>query len=115
MAKIDKYMIDICESLGFHVGSIETRGKDDYYVELNQSTPAGEDWWETIDFNGTTNDFINGVIRRYNSFDIDDEVEPYVEMRGTRGVPSSIKVLLEDAEWKEEQLNKLSAALQATK
>ena len=105
-----KEIIEIVETHGFTLHNVEEQDGE-YYVEMGQFTPAGEDWWEIIWFNGTNKDFINGVTRRYNTFDVDEEAEMWVEIRGTRGVPSSIKVLIKDAEWKEEALLKLSDAL----
>ena len=81
-------------------------------LELSQYTPEGEDWNETFEFKGDPNVFIQDLIRRINNFDIDDEVEPYVEMRGKKGVPSSISVLLADAQWKLDTLTELQNALE---
>ena len=86
--------------------------KESIMQRWGQGTPAGEDWWETIWFDGTNEDFINNIKRRYNTFDVDEEAEMWVNMRGTNGVPNSIKILLEDAEWKEGMLLKLSDALE---
>ena len=80
-------------------------------LDISQYTPEGEDWHETFEFNGDPNIFIQDLIRRVNNFDIDDEVEPYVEMRGKQGVPSSISVLLADAQWKLDTLTELQNAL----
>ena len=81
-------------------------------LELSQYTPEGEDWNETFEFKGDPNVFIQDLIRRINNFDIDDEVEPYVAMRGKQGVPSSISALLADAQWKLDTLTELQTALQ---
>lgn len=43
---------------------------------------------------------------------MDDEVEPYIENRGNDRVPSSIRVLLVDAEYKEMVLGELAGALE---
>lgn len=87
--------------------------EDDKELDISQYTPEGEDWHETFEFNGDPNTFIQDLIRRVNNFDIDDEVEPYVEMRGERGVPSSISALLADAQWKLDTLTELQNALQS--
>ena len=105
-----KEIIDIIENHGFTAHKIEKQC-DDYYVEIGQFTPAGEDWWETIWFDGTDEGFSEGVKERYLNFDIDDEAALWIEHRGKYGVPSSIRTLVEDAEWKDDKLKEFSDAL----
>lgn len=104
--ELNKKIIDILENNDFTVGEITKQG-DDYYIEINQYTPLGEDWWETIWFDGTDDGFIEAVEERYEYFDVDEEAEIWVDSRGKNGVPSSIKALVEDAEWKEKMLREL--------
>ena len=47
-----------------------------------------------------------------HDFDVDEEVEVWIACRGENGCPSSIEALVEDAKWKEEQIEKLSDALE---
>lgn len=105
--KLTTRIMQIIEEHGFSIEEV-TKQEDDYYVGLNQRTPAGEDWYLIIWFNGTTEDFILQLKIYYNNFDIDEEVEPYISMRGKNGVPNSISILLEDAEWKETKIKELS-------
>lgn len=81
------------------------------FVELNQDTPAGEDWWVTIWFDGTTKGFIQAVTDCYINFDPDEEAEIFIGCRGKNGVPSSIMTIVHDQEWKEKTLEELSDAL----
>lgn len=111
MKKLNEQIIKTLKNNGFTMGKI-TEQDNATYVELNQSTPLGEDWWTTIWFDGTNEGFIQGVIEYYNSFNVDEEVEPLVEMRGQRGVPSSIRSLVEDAEWKDTKLEQLADDLE---
>lgn len=104
--KLSNKIIGIVENNGFIIHEVEKQDKE-HYVEINQGTPCGEDWWETIWFDGTNKGFINGVKDRYNSFDVDEEAEIWIERRGENGVPNSIKALVEDAEWKERTLGEL--------
>lgn len=104
--KLNDKVIGIVENNGFSIHEVEKQGND-FYVEINQGTPLGEDWWETIWFDGTDEGFVNGVKDRYNGFDVDEETEIWIENRGKNGVPSSIKALVEDAEWKERTLGEL--------
>lgn len=58
--KLSNNIIGIVENNGFSIHEVEKQGND-FYVEINQGTPLGEDWWETIWFDGTDKGFINGV------------------------------------------------------
>ena len=104
--KLNDNVIGIVENNGFSIHEVEKQGED-FYVEINQYTPCGEDWWETIWFDGTDEGFIEAIKDRYNGFDVDEETEIWIESRGKNGVPSSIKALVEDAEWKERTLGEL--------
>ena len=103
MKTLNKKITEVLDMHNFYIGEI-TEQDNGTYIELQQHTPLGEDWWTIIWFDGTNRGFIQGVRECYNSFDVDEEVEPLIEMRGQRGVPSSIKSLVEDAEWKDEKL-----------
>lgn len=103
---INKKIRQIVESAGFSIGEMAEQDNG-IYVELSQFTPLGEDWFETIWFDGTSKGFCKGLRERYNEFDVDDEAEIWIERRGKHGVPSSIKDLIEDAEWKELVLEEL--------
>ena len=103
MKKLNKKTIEILENNGFNVGEI-TKQNGEYYIEMGQYTPAGEDWWETIWFDGTDDGLFKAVEERWDSFNADDEAAIWIESRGKNGVPNSIRILLDDAEWKEKKL-----------
>lgn len=98
-----KNIINILESNDFEIGEITEQGNQ-YYIDIGQYTPEGEDWSVCIWFDGTRKGFINSLEERVNDFDIDEEVEIFIDHRGQNGIPSSIKALVEDAEWKLETL-----------
>lgn len=78
--------------------------------EIESSSPLGEDLVEYI--NGENDEEIIADIERLASnFDVDDHVELYVGMRGTRGVPNSISALVKDAEDIQEMLDDLAMAV----
>ena len=109
--KLNDKVIEVLENKEFAIHKIEKQG-DNYYTEINQYTPLGEDWWETIWFDGTDEGFIEAIRERYNTFDVDEETEIWIECRGKNGVPNSIKALVEDAEWKESILGELADELE---
>ena len=107
---LSKKIVDIVERNGFTIHNVEKQGSD-YYIEMGQCSEAGEDWWETIWFDGTNEGFVKAVRERANTFDVDEECKVYIECRGTHGVPSSIRTLIEDAEWKANKLEELADVL----
>lgn len=79
---------------------------DDDYIELEQYSPAGEDFI----FSVSKENIINEIIVEAENF---DEEEHAVMWYGTnRGEPTSLKELLSDAHAISEMLKKLSNALQ---
>ncbi len=106
-----KKIINILENNDFETGEITKQG-DQYYMEISQYTPEGEDWNECIWFDGTDKGFIDSLEERIDNFDVDEEVEIWIDNRGRNGVPSSIKALIEDAEWKLETLKKAITGLE---
>ncbi len=64
-------------------------------IEIENWSPAGENLVEYLNKDA---DIFVQVSEIALSFDIDEHVEPLIEMRGTYGVPSSISTLIEDAE-----------------
>lgn len=103
--ELNKKIIKVIENNGFCCSAVVEQDNG-FYIELYQDTPAGEDWHVTIWFNGSDNDFINSFTRYSEIFDVDEEAEIWIKSRGKHGVPSSISVLVKDAEWKKETLGK---------
>lgn len=110
MKKFKKDIVKILEDNDFVIGEI-TKQSNGIYVDLNQSTPLGEDWWITISFDGTNNGFIQEFHNYAYNFDIDEEVEIFVQNRGKNGIPDSIVDLVEDAQWKQKTLEETADKL----
>ena len=110
--KLSKKVLKTLENNGFDVGAVGQLGKD-YCVEISQYTPLGEDWHETFWFDGTNRGFFEAIRVRATGFDVDEEIEPFIENRGKYGVPSSISALVMDSEWKKETLTELACQLGA--
>lgn len=109
---LSEEIINILERNNFsYISEIKKQGKE-YYVEFGQYTPAGEDWCETAWFDGSQEGFVNAVRDLENGFDVDEETEFRMEMRGKNGCPNSIETLVDDAKWKKEQLERLAVALE---
>ena len=112
--KLNDKVIKVVENNNFYINEVEKQDND-FYVELGQYTPCGEDWWETIWFDGTDEGFIEAVRERYRDFDVEEETEVWIEHRGKNGVPNSIRDLIEDAEWKANMLGELADELDELK
>ena len=71
--------------------------------EIGECTPAGEDFWFTVN----TENILEEIKKYAENFDVDEHVIMWVEARNScSGVPS-IRELLEDAEWIDNELQKL--------
>lgn len=84
-----KKIRDIIENLGWNVYEGETD------IELEKYSPLGEDFIFSIGNNGN---IVEQVIDYAENFDTNEHAEMYINIRGERGVPNSIKDLIEDAE-----------------
>lgn len=104
--KLNEKIIEAIENNRFDHDVIAEQDNE-FYIELYQDTPAGEDWHVTIWFDGSDNGFIDSFRQYSESFDVDEETEIFIESRGKHGIPSSISLLVKDAEWKKEKLGLL--------
>lgn len=77
---------------------------DDGSIELENWSPAGENIIVTL----AGEDIVREMLQYSADFDVDEHVEPLVEIRGTRGVPDSILVLVQDALEIEKMLDDLA-------
>ena len=103
-------IIQAIEEAGFEYGEIEEQSGE-YYIELRQYTPEGEDWNVIIWFDGTDEGFEDHLANLVEEFDVDEEAEIWINGRGQNGVPNSISAILKDAEWKLEKLTELESLL----
>jgi hypothetical protein len=105
MRELNENIVRVFENNGFYVGKPEySNHHREYCIEINQSTDLGEDWWVTLWYDGTDEDFIQKFETLVDNFDPDEEAEVFIEMRGKNGVPDSIRDIINDQEWKLETL-----------
>lgn len=71
--------------------------KDSALIEFWTDT-ADQDIPVEIDYDGTVENLVDKFTAYAENYDVDDEVEIYVNMRGENGVPSSIRELLDDCQ-----------------
>ena len=105
MKELNENIVRILEDNGFTVGKPEySNHHKEYCIEINQYTDLGEDWWLTLWYDGSDEDFIQKFETVVEYFDPDEEAEIFIEMRGKNGVPDSIRDIINDQEWKLETL-----------
>ena len=105
MKELNENIVRVFENNGFTVGEPDySNHHREYCVEINQSTDLGEDWWLTLWYDGSDEDFIQKFETLVEYFDPDEEAEIYIDMRGKNGVPDSIRDILDDQVWKLETL-----------
>lgn len=73
---------------------------------------AGQDIPVEIDFDGTVSDLVNKYSDFAENYDVDDEVELYANMRGTKGVPATIRELLDDCQEAKDTLMDIARKMQ---
>lgn len=103
LVKLRQRYIDICEDHGWSVREYPEQD----YVELEQSSPAGED----VVFDVSISKFVDDIKTYACNFDPDEHAEGWIECRGQRGTPSSIRALIDDADAIQEMLEELAQAL----
>lgn len=96
-----KKLLDIADGLDWWWRTwIEHSQHDRTYAELGKHSPAGEDFYMTIDFDkdNQVETFLEDLREYVENFDVDEHAEMWIESRGKGGCPSSLKELLQDAE-----------------
>ena len=72
---------------------------------------AGQDVAVEFDYDGTPEDFIDKFVEWAEGYDVDDEVQTLVPMLGQRGVPSSVRTLLDDCQEAKDTLMEIAECL----
>lgn len=108
--ELPEYIVDVLEDLGWQYLSAD-KYDDGQYYEIESTSPAGEDLCETIWVK--PNETIAQAFRRHaDEFDADEHAEMWIQCRGKRGVPDSVRVLIDDAEAIEKMLAELASAVE---
>ena len=83
MKKLEQKYLDVLEKHEWAVSSYT----DDGRVEIEKYSPAGEDFLICVE----VENFPDAVMEYYESFDVDDHIDMWVEARrnGVSGIPST--------------------------
>lgn len=95
-------------SVNYNFGETED---DSALIEFWTDT-AGQDIPTEFDYDGTPEDFVKQFIERAENYDVDEEVELYVGMRGKNGVPNTVRKLLDDCQEAKDTLMEIAKKLQ---
>lgn len=98
-----KLLVKAIENLGW---IIHDCGED---LELEQSSPLGEDFFFSVSKKNTARE----IAEYAANFDEGEHAEMWIGGRGTNGIPSSIRALLDDAADIQQMLDDLADAVQA--
>ena len=70
----------------------------EYYREIEFYSPEGEDVCETIWYDGTDDGFIKAFRQLADNFDADEHAGMWINTRNVKGVPDSVRALIDDAD-----------------
>ena len=73
---------------------------------------AGQDIPVEFDYDGSPEDYVRQFTKCAESYDVDEEVELFVGMRGQNGVPNTVRELLDDCQEAKDTLMKIAEELQ---
>ena len=72
---------------------------------------AGQDIPTEFTFDGSAYDFVEKFTEAAERYDVDNEVEQYVNIRGKNGVPDTVRELLDDYQEAKDTLMEIAEAL----
>lgn len=105
MSSLMNALVDAAEEIDWSVHIY------DDCIEFEKYSPAGEDFVFSI-VGTDENELVKEVNRYASDFDPDEHAELWVGSRGKRGVPGSIRTLIDDADSIKEMLVELAKKLQ---
>lgn len=107
-----KMMLQDTIDLGWTIQDVSEYGSE-LTIDLQQYSPLGEDYSFTVvvDKDKQAESYANEVRTYADNFLPDSHVAMWIEDRGTRGIPDSIKELAEDANAIEQMNNELADTL----
>ena len=95
---LSRKTIEILESRNMTVHDRDKQ-REEFVREIEFYSPEGEDVCECIFYDGTNEGFVKAFEKNAEEFDAEDHMEVYINIRGTNGIPESIRDLLDDADW----------------
>lgn len=81
------------DNLGVKYDIMEDKAMIEFWTDT-----SGQDILTEFDFDGTPEDFVTKFKERAEAYNVDNEVVTYINMRGTRGIPNTVRELLDDCQ-----------------
>ena len=108
MKRIEKVLYEMKVYLEYE------KNEDDNWYGLVEfwTDSAGQDIPTEFDFDGTAEDFVKEFVKCANNYDVDEEVELLVDNRGERGIPSTVREILDDCQEAKDTLMDIASRLQ---
>ena len=102
MSRIENTLdgLNVYHRIGKNYGLIE------FWTDL-----AGQDIPTEIAYDGSPEDFVKQFAEAADNYDVDEEVELYASFRGQRGVPGTIREILDDCTEAKETLMQIANEL----
>lgn len=96
---IMKRIEDVLDKLSVKYDCHKYNNSDSWYgmVEFWTDT-LGQDISVEFNFDGSAEDFVKQFCEHAENYDVDDEVELFIGMRGKPGVPNTVRELLNDCQ-----------------
>ena len=111
MERIEKVLEELGINYKWHEDGGYTDASHYALVEFWTDT-AGQDVPTEFGFDGTASDFVKQFTECAENYDVDEEVELYVDMRGKQGVPGTVRELLDDCQEAKDTLMNIAQKLQ---
>jgi len=104
---------DVLDSMNIKYDTNYCDSETEALIEFWTHT-AGQDIPTEFDYNGSPEDFVKQFIEKAENYDVDEEVELFVNMRGKDGVPNTVRKLLDDCQEAKDILMEIARKLQET-
>lgn len=102
---------DVLDDMNVRYNTEYCDSKTEALIEFWTDT-AGQDVLTEFDYDGTPEDFVKQFTERAENYDVDEEVELFVNMRGKDGVPNTVRELLNDCQEAKDTLMEIAEKLQ---
>lgn len=102
---------DVLDNMNIYYDTNYCDSKTEALIEFWTDT-AGQDIPMEFDYDGSSEDFVKQFTERAENYNVDEEVEVYINMRGKNGVPNTVRELLDDCQEAKNTLMEIARKLQ---
>lgn len=102
---------DVLDNMNVKYNTNYCNSETEAIIEFWTNT-AGQDIPTEFDYDGTPDDFVRQFKKQTENYDVDEEVEILVNIRGICGVPKTVRKLLDDCQEAKDTLMKIADKLE---